>query len=239
VPPIPGNILRGEKQLGTFGALGGMMRIEAVPAPERVAFGLLKLAGYIENTGPPMLAAKRIAQSDMQQHFDEDRDPDGNPWAPLDPDYKKKKEKMGGDPENILTLTSTLERSAVSDAAWLSTDDTLWFSTASLPAYWDVHQSGSDASGLSGYAAVIRNRIKTGGRLEDDPLSAHDSQDIGRGQATPARPFIGMSAEATAQVVELFDLWFDEGVTLYVGKTGFVQQRLGGRFGPRIFPNFQ
>lgn len=239
MPPMPASILRGEKQLGTFGALGGMMRIDAVPAPERVAFGLLKLAGYVENTELPMLAAKRIAQTDMQKHFDEDTDPEGNKWTALDPDYQVKKAKMGGDPNNILTLEGDLERKAVSDAAWLNTGDTLWFSTAALPPYWDVHQSGSDENDLAGYGDLVRGRIRRKERLADDPGSAHDSLGIGRGQATPARPFIGLSAEAAAQIVELFDLWFDEGITLYVGKTGFVQQRVGGRFGPRIFPNFQ
>lgn len=243
MPPLPSSILRGEKQLGTFGALGGMMRIEAVPTPERVAFGLLKLAGYVENTGPPMLAATRIAQTDMQQHFETDTDPEGNPWTALDPEYQVKKARMGGDPNNILTLTGALERAATSGAAWLHTGDSLFFSTAPLPPYWDVHQSGSDEDNFAGFAQDARERHaaekKSGVKLTaDSGGSPHDSLGIGRGKATPARPFIGLSAEAAAQIVELFDLWFDEGITLYVTKTGFVQQRIGGRFGPRIFPNF-
>jgi phage gpG-like protein len=236
VPPI--RVLRGEKQLGTFGSLGGMMRLDAEPDPERVSFGLMKLAGYVETTQVPMQAAKRIAQEDMQQHFDTDTDPEGNPWTPLDPDYQRKKIQMGGDPNNILTLSSRLERGATSSAAWIATEEALFFNTASLPDYWDVHQSGSDEAGLAGYAGSVRERIRGGNRLEDDPTGSHDSLGLGRGKSTPARPFIGLSIEAQAQIVELFDLWFDEGVDLYVRSSGIVQQRVGGRFGPKIFPNF-
>ena len=236
MPPL---VLKGEKQLGTFGALGGMMRLDAVPDPERVAFMYMKLAGYLEDTRLPMLGAKRIAQEDMQRHFDTDTDPEGNPWIPLDPDYKKKKAKMGGDPDNILTLSSDLERSASSEAAWVATENSLFFKTSALPAYWDVHESGSDASGLSGYAAAVRERVRSKSRLEDDPGGAHDSLDIGRGQATPARPFIGLTVAAREQIVELFDLWFDEGIRLTVHpRTGIVQQRVGGQFGTKMFPNF-
>ena len=237
MPPL--RVFRGEKQLGTFGALGGMMRIEAVPLPERYAFGLMKLAGYIEDTGKPMMGVREIARQDMQQRFDTDSDPDGNPWTPLDPDYKVKKAKQGYDPENILTRTSRLERMSTSRAAWIATDNALFFSTKALPAYWEVHQEGSDASGLSGYAAMVRSRVRSGDRLEDDPGGSHDSMGIGRGQATPARPFIGLSRAAQEQMIELFDLWFDEGIKLTVHPTtGIVQQRMGGRFGVKMFPRF-
>lgn len=234
----PIRVLRGEKQLGTFGALGGMMRMDVHPDPQRVAFGLMKLAGYVEETNVPMRAAKRIGMEDMQQHFDDDVDPDGNPWTPLDPDYARKKQQMGGDPNNILTLTGALERKATSGAAWIATDNALFFNTSTLPPYWDVHQQGSDASGLAGYGAQFRLRLKNNERFEDDPGSAHDSLGIGRGQATPARPFIGLSVAAQNQIIELFDLWFDEGVALAVSAGGVVQQRIRGRFGPKIFPNF-
>lgn len=236
MPPI--RLFKGEKQLGTFGALGGTMRLDAVPYPERVAFMYMRLADYIEDTRLPMLAAKRIAQEDMQRHFDTDTDPEGNPWVPLDPDYAKKKAKMGGDPNNILTLSGDLERGATSEAAWVATEEALFFKTSALPHYWDVHESGSGAD-MAGYAALVRERIRGKARLADDPGGARDSMDIGRGRATPARPFVGLTLEARNQIIELFDLWFDEGIKLTVHpKTGIVQQRVGGRFGQKMFPNF-
>ncbi len=245
--PIRARVLQGEKQLGTFGGLGGAMRfsIDAVPDPSRVAFDLMKIAGYLEDTGPPMRAAARIGKEDMQRHFDTDSDPEGNPWTPLDPEYLKKKAKMARlktNPDNILTLSYDLERAATGDAAWITTENALFFSTKGLPGYWDVHQSGSDASGMSGYAAGVRLRTENKDRFEDDPKGGkHTNMGIGRGQATPPRPFIGLSLEAQNQIVELFDLWFDTGIrqslTIHP-KTGIVQQRVGGRFGTKMFPRF-
>lgn len=243
--PIRARVLRGEKQLGTFGERGGLMRfsIDAAPDPSRVAFDLMKLAGYLEETGPPMRAAARIGQEDMKRHFDTDSDPEGNEWLPLDPEYLKKKAKMPElktQPDNILTLSTELERKATSPAAWIATENSLFFSTKGLPPYWDVHQSGSDPHGLSGYAADVRLRAVNKEQHPDDPKGGkHSNMDIGRGQATPARPFIGLSTEAQNQIVELFDLWFDEGIVLSINpKTGIVQQRVGGRFGKKMFPNF-
>lgn len=228
------------RQAGAFGALGGSINTE-VFGDERLQFGLLRLADYIEDTVPPLRAAKAIAQADMRERFQTDTDPEGNPWAPLDPDYLAKKEKMTElrtHPDDILTLSRRMQDAATSEAAWIisPTGDELFFTTAPLPDYWSVHHFGSGSEDLWGAAADFRERVRS--RTIEGGGGARDSFGIGRGQATPRRPFIGLSTEAEIQIVEVFDLWYDEGVSLHIGRTGVVQERVSGRFGARLFPNF-
>jgi phage gpG-like protein len=94
--------------------------------------------------------------------------------------------------------------------------------------------------------------------------SAHDSMGIGRGMALPRRAFIGLSQDAEVEVIAVFDKWFEEAThtgfdfveeeyhytpppasssttrdfsdptKFYVRPSGTVQQRIGGRFGPKV-----
>lgn len=226
-----------------FAGRGGVLRTEIL-GDERLKFGFLHLADYVEDAGPPLRAAKAIAKADMQERFRTDTDPEGNPWIALDPDYLKKKAGMSNlrtHPDDILTLSRKLENAATSEASWGVSEagDTLFFSTTHLPNYWAVHQLGSGDAGNVGSAADFRERISVIRQVgEGEAGGAHDSFGIGRGQATPRRPFIGLSDEAQLQIIEVFDTWYDEGVRINISRAGIVQERVGGRFGRRLFPAF-
>jgi len=223
-----------------FGRGGGFINTE-VFGDEELVFGLLRLGDYLENTAAPMRAAKAISKADMRERFVTDTDPNGDDWMPLDPDYVQKKATMPNlrtHAEDILTLSRRMETAAQSEAAWVATDDTLVFKTDVLPDYWGVHQFGSDASGQAGFAADFRERIRSGA-MEEGGGGARDSFGIGRGKATPARPFIGLGADAEEQIIKAFDLWFDEGVAVSISSAGIVQGRgAGGRFGQQLLPDF-
>ena len=229
------------RQAGAFGARGGVITTE-VFGDEKLQAGLLRLADYIEDSAPPMRAAKAIGKADMKERFRTDTDPEGDGWLPLDPDYVDKKAKMPSlrtHADDILTLSRKMENAATSEAAWnISADgDELFFTTAPLPDYWSVHQYGTN-EGNYGMAADFRERVRSGAMTEGGG-GARDSFGIGRGQATPKREFIGLSEEAELQIVEAFDLWYDEGVSVSISSAGIVQGRgAGGRFGQRLLPNF-
>lgn len=187
---------------------------------------MLEIAGDLDNIAKPMLAARRIAMQDMQDHFDKEEDPQGDPWMELDPDYARWKESIGG-PNKILQLTGALMKAATSQEAWLVTDNMLMFNPGVLPDYGILHQTGTGAE------ADVHRRADL---AASDPHGTHTSLGIGRGSALPARPFIGMSEEAEGKIWKLFDAWFEEtGSGMSISNTGVVQSRgAGGRFGSKV-----
>jgi hypothetical protein len=239
-------ILRTPREFGAFAERGGRMHVIVKPDPEVASLQLIKLAGYLEDTAKPMLAAKAIAKADMQEHFTKDTAPSGEEWVPLDPDYLAKKSKMKGlrtHPSDILTFSRKMERAAVSEGAWIVTGNgELFFNAAVLPPYWDVHQQTRKRSQTNvGVAADYRERIRSG--AVPGSGGAHESFGIGRGKATPQREFIGLSKEAVAQIGGVFDLWFSEGLditeTIRITSAGTVMGVTAkGRIAGKIFPRF-
>jgi hypothetical protein len=196
----------------------------------------MRIAEALEDMTKPMLAAQAISRADMHVRFDTDSDPDGNHWVSLDPDYARKKESMGGDPNDILTFSGAGEAAATSEAAFPIDGNTLFFNTSVLPEYMLYHQHGSGEGSNAGFAAEFRERVRAG--VMDEGESSHVSLGIGRGNALPKRPFIGVSEKAQLQIIEVFDLWFDAATSLSISKGGIVQERgPGGRFGKRLFPS--
>lgn len=184
-------------------------------SPEDAARDLLAVSGYLDDLTLPLLAARRIAMEDMQKHFDQEIDPDGNPWVPLTDEYLSSKLAQGY-PADILHREGDLEAAATDESAWLITDNTLMFNAANLPSYGLIHQEGSDEGMF-------------GGRFDESGQFMHAtshfnagkrSQDIGRGGALPARPFIGMSDEALGETAFVFDLWADEAVNIMIQGEG-------------------
>lgn len=206
--------------------------IEVAPDPYDIQLQLTEIAGQLENLGPPLLAASRILSEDMKQRFLTQTDPDGDPWIPLDEEYLASKVSLGY-PENILHRTGQLEEAATSLGAMRIVGDSVFFDSSVLPSYGLIHQTGSGADNV-GDASRHRFAVKNEPGYKNREGSGHADLGIGRGNALPARPFVGMSEEAEGKLWKLFDMWFDESTQLKIGSSGTVQQSIGGRFGAKV-----
>lgn len=229
------------RQVGAFGGLGGeiiSMGWEPPNYPEDDEQALLIVAGYLDNVEMPLLASLGIAREDTERRFTTETDPDGTPWHPLDEEYLAKKTREGY-PEDILHRDGDLEETAPS--GWKIVGNTLFYDASGLPDYALAHQSGSGNSSDWGLAADHRTRIKalrTSGTRGPEHKGdyGHASLDIGRGNALPPRPFIGLSIIAVEEMAVVFDAWFDEAVEVFYNpRTRIMQERgPGGRFGARV-----
>lgn len=231
-------VLTGEHDLGTYGVLGGEIHLYGqwvpdIDEPSEAADQLLQLAGYLEDTERPLLGAARIARSDTQKRFDTETDPDGTPWIELDPDYLEYKLSEGF-PENILVRTDRMRRAAVSEGAWLVDNDTLFFDPSGLPFYAALHQSGVGEENV-GVARDMRERQRAVSNREGTKGGKDVGMGIGRGNALPARPFIGLSDEAVNEIAYLFDLWFEESREIFVHPHTGTTQRWQFRGNVRLF----
>lgn len=188
---------------------------------------LLDIADEFDDASRVMLAAESIAIEDMEEHFDQEKDPDGNPWMALTADYEKWKMSVGGI-DKILQFRGPLKRAATSPDAWLVTEDALMFNTSVLPEYGTLHQTGF------GHESDWHYR-------ERDGTQTQKSLGIGRGNALPSRPFIGLSVRAEERINAVFDVWFEQATSgIYIRESGVAQRRgasgrgNAGSFGPKI-----
>jgi phage gpG-like protein len=241
--PAPRFSLRGTKQLGAFGELGGeILFFEWHPSPEVVEREFMRLAGYLDNVEEPLIASWAVARKDTGERFDTETDPDGTHWVELDDEYLTRKLSEGYPPD-ILHRTGVLENQAPS--GWVVMGETLVYNTAGLPEYGLLHQDGTGDPSDWGIARTQHRaqvKLRRAGDIAflDYEGGIHDSMGIGRGNALPARPFIGLSTEAVEEIATIFDLWFDAGVSgifIQTGPiaTGTIQRRMpSGRFGSAI-----
>lgn len=230
---------------GAFRVLGGdiiptpvgdiNLQISVAPDPYQIQLELERVAGNLERLGPPLAASARILADDTQQRFDTETDPDGNAWIPLDEEYLANKLSLGYPPD-ILHRTGDLETAATNIKAFRIVNDSVFFETSGLPPYGLTHQVGSGDAGDVGAAALHRFRAGDDEEYRRAEGGPHSSQGIGRGNALPRRPFIGMSEEAEGKIWEVFDLWFADATNIAIHPTtGVVQERSpSGRFGPKI-----
>lgn len=223
---------------GAYADLGGeVISLKWEPPLAEVQAGIMRIAGYLDDTGPPMRASKAIAKADIEQRFDTETDPDGNQWTDLDPEYADHKDAMGFGGNPILTLFGALRSAAGSEAAWdLVGDNELFFNAGALPDYGIFHQQGTGGGDSVGAHAAHRANAAYNSTLGLASGGAHESLGVGRGKALPARPFIGLSGDAEEQIFEVFDLWFAEGASIGIGSSGTVQERISGRYGGKIYP---
>lgn len=217
---------------GVFSGLGGdiIVSVDIVPSPEIIESQLMEAAHNLEDTLKPMLAARRVAQEDIQAHFDTESDPDGTSWIELDSSYLRRKESAGKS-TNILRREGDLEAAAVSDAAFVVTPQGLFYNWDALPKDKDgniigqILQAGSTETAHR--ASSIAELLKQ--------TESGTSGNAGRGTNLPARPFVGMSQEAEASFWTIFDVWFDESIEVVVHpKTGVMQRMNRTAKGPRF-----
>jgi hypothetical protein len=214
-------------ETGAFGRRGGIITTNVL-GDNDLALGFVQLAGYVEETALPLKAAEAIAKADIHERFQSHEDPEGDEWQQLSPNTVRRKASsptLRTFPEDILTHTGLMEKQATADESFSITGDQLVWSSEHMPPYWGVHQEGSGE-----FDEISAERSASG-----KPIKFATTE--GRGQATPQRAFIGLSQQAEEQIIGVFDAWYDEGVNMFIHPgTGVAQERVGGRFGRRLFP---
>jgi hypothetical protein len=211
------------------GAFGGTIAFEWEPDPDVVAMELIRTADSLEDRSQPLLFSRAIAIEEHLDHFQDQAGPDGEAWAPWAASYYPVAvvQNIG----DILERTLALEYAMVAPGAYPITNDSVFFSTAGLPTYWNWMQEGTGTFGNWGKVDTQTAEIKARGKQLYMPKGTN--WNIGRGQAIPARPFVGMSIEAQMKILEVFELWFDEtvsGTFIRGGRNVLAQRTAGGQF---------
>lgn len=208
---------------------------------DAAALAIHRFADYIDDEAV-LEGAKRIAMDDMARRFENETDPFGRRWAPLNPKYELKKAEEGYPVRPILSRTfhtgnlGSLRSSATDESAWSVTAESVWFHTDGLPPYWEAHEGGAEPR-------MIYKEVN-GRQLEHGEFGG-----------LPQRRFIGLSDHARDQIEELVSEWLELGLakttapfeaptgigSLFKGRTitsaaagagGKLQYRTSGRFGP-------
>ena len=186
-----------------------VLYFEWEPRPAEIEQALATVADYVENVELPLLGARRIGMEDMQRHFETESDPDGRGWKELSEDYADWKDNEGYGDEPLLVLRDRLRPAAVSEEAWLIVGEDLVFNADALPM--------SEGKVPENYGLVHQFGSST----------------------TPRRSFIGLSDRAEAEIIALFDQWYDDAGLLYIRPSGVAQHRApSGRFGPKFTSEF-
>lgn len=158
------------------------------PHPEVIAQEIMQIAGYLENTTAPLQLSKQIAQADMRMKFETQTDPDGVPWVPWSPEYKRP-------PGKILTLTGAMAASA--ENSYFIRPNTLWWSM-DQPYYWRWHETGTGTVWEPPGGIEIVHEVRLGGR----------------GQHLPQRRFVSITEGAQLKILAVFEQWFDGAITI-------------------------
>jgi phage gpG-like protein len=194
----------------------------------RAAVALSELADYIEEALPVLEASKRIAERDIKRRFRTETSPDGSSWMDLDPLYEKRKvREFPG--HNILSRggknSQHLEQTATEEGRFAISGESIFYNTDGLPDYWRVHQEGS-----SGFRMVTSKWTHLGKAYESTDREPSEGD-----QNIPPRPYIGLSAEAEAEILDAFDIWFSQGIEKAAKEfkftsTGTLMKMEKGRF---------
>lgn len=200
---------------GIFAGLGGdvVIKVDIVPDIRVIQDELLTIAGNLEDTERPMLTSRNLAQENVQEHFDDETGPDGLHWIALNTQYLRQKE-AGGYRSEILQRTGALMEAAISDEAYVVTPQGLWFNWDALPMTADGHNVGKLQQ------TEKETKVSSGKSFQGD---------------RPARPFVGLSLFLEDSILKVFDIWFDEAVSVTINRrTGTMQHRVGTSFGPKV-----
>jgi phage gpG-like protein len=186
------------------------------------ARSIRELASQLENLTPVLRGAREIVVSDVREHFEAEHSPGGDPWADWSPSYA---------PVAELKNIGKLRRRDTQDLFQAATDrmnypvlgNDMFIDTTRFPIYWAIQQYGGLI--MSG-ATVVRRYSKR--RRNEAGASDH-----GR---IPARPYLGMSAEAEMAVIVLFDQFISREIIGWIENPlrgpGAMQPRMrGGVFG--------
>lgn len=178
---------------------GGVIEYEWVPDPIVFSEKVLHVRDELADRSVPLAISRGIIARDVEENFEGEHDPQGQPWAPwsegedrFDPVTNRwikggfgrgyANNLPAGHSGKILNWRGILKDAATNEANYVQvsgqavTDDSLFFNTNGLPPYWVYHEQPSGAN--------------TGN--------------------IPQRSFLGLSDEGAILVAEEFARWFDD-----------------------------
>lgn len=211
----------------------GVIEFDWVPDPMVFSEKVLHVRDELADRTVPLAISRGIVARDVEENFDGEHDPQGQPWAPwssgfdadgqrqlgeFDPVADKWSKKKLGYAENlppghsgkILNWRGILKAAATNEANFVQVsgqtvnDDSLFFNTDGLPPYWVYHEQP-------------------------------DGEGSGK---IPQRSFLGLSDEGALLVGEEFARWFDDIVQEAAVTESFTSSK-GRTFGRRRIPKGQ
>lgn len=130
-------------------------------SPQIVANKIDTLSESYRDMLMPMVASRQILIDDIQEHFDQEKDPEGIPWPEWSPRYSKTKK-----PGTKLRRTETEElyQAVMDTTAYPIVGNDLYINTENFPEYWRIHNQGGDTG--RGHKTKIPKRTFLGASEE-------------------------------------------------------------------------
>lgn len=155
---------------------------------------LSALISRMENPQPFLQSVGLGLAESTKRRFDQGIAPDGSPWVPLMPSTISRRIKNGKVPLKILVSDGLLRGSIIDqvegDAVKVGVN-----AVGDQSAYAAIHQFGG----------TINRPARTGRAFGREKVSI-PAYTI----AMPARPYLGVSADDEADILELADLWLGQ-----------------------------
>ncbi len=151
---------------------------EWVPEPAVIARMFANYANYLKGNIMYLEKVGIALKLDMLQRFEAEVSPGGQPWAPWSTIYGGRARGRGQ--TKILDRTSELK--ATAPEGYHLAGNAIYYSTAGLPYYWHWMEGGATQHFTT------------------------SEGDIGTAD-TPARPFIGLSADEIAAIETAWEAW--------------------------------
>jgi phage gpG-like protein len=210
----------------------------AEPEATNVVYQLASLADELDDFIPPMTAAATVAEQNMEQRFKTGTDPTGRAWDDWSEGYRARSEHTKVFPDRAsLQRSDYLKETATDQSAFIVTRQGLFFDASGLPEYWAWNNFGAARKPKGMSAGEAESEVR---RLIPAFMNAHQS----RGQMAsprkaaqeaykqvmnilPARPFVGLSIIAQNKIIAIFELWFNDEVTIARSSRGraFARRR--------------
>ena len=164
-----------------------------------VLAALNRLAERVRDAGPAMREIAGHLEDVPHQALEDQASPAGDPWAQLKESTQAQREKRGyGAKKPILERRGDL----LGGIASRSTATAAYATSGAV--YSRVHQFGArkgEFGTATGLGFSLNDRGKAASRGSGRPLPWGD---------IPARPFMGISAEARAAIIESLERWLGE-----------------------------
>ena len=183
--------------------------------PDPIVWGeaILEVDEALSHVEIPLAFSAELVSEDIKRRFDTETDPSGNPWEEWAENYKDIAEAFPN--AGILRQTDETYDAATDPEAMIVNGNTLFFDEGVLPDQGFYNNDGAPG-----------RRTKGG---SPNPL--------------PARPFLGLSDEATGYIFATFEEWFEQAIMIFetpTGKLGIKHQLRApgsqGRFVKRSTP---
>lgn len=183
--------------------------------PDPIVWGeaILEVDEALSHVEIPLAFSAELVSEDIKRRFDTESDPSGAPWQEWSDNYKDYAEAFPN--TGILRQTDETYDAATDPEAMIVSGNTLFFDENVLPDQGFYNNDGAP------------NRRTKGG--SPNPL--------------PARPFLGLSDEASGFIFATFEEWFEQAIMIFetpTGKLGMKHQLRApgsqGRFVPRKTP---